>query len=470
MNTTPPDSPPEPHHVPDKVKDILFFLHAKNAVRYWYVYLLILLLVASPFIYKAYHAHQAPRQVLAELESFLYDRQADSYELTNPPIPLQQGKSSLAYSDYVKALGDEADFQVVFVVGPAGAGKSVLRRQFLKELRSIDPHQNPVLIRLNKQGTITRKIDGYIGNDAKFYDLSQQDDSSIASIEAWLARAIAREMPARSMQEIEAALKTKSQSRLHIVIDDFDEVHRESRAKLINLIYTTLENQSLEKLRIIIMSRADALVRQQAARDLLELARESSGVVELKIMRIVPFSRHMAEPEYEEYLADALKWGTMNEGETDADHIRRQSDANNNFASIENIPRERLDEFLSWLDGANSFFRFCGSDEFQDDEIALIRFMQKDWYDRAQDSHAFPDFEEKSNFSSMSGPLLAKLNTNGVEYTDEFRPLLFTGLIELIPVRLQRGQFKIRPQFGSLAEWYATESRINEQADGGMID
>lgn len=378
------------------------------------------------------------------VEERLASANSRDYDSTTPPIPVLIGEK-VVFQDYLKRINTGEKVTVTFVVGPAGAGKSVMRRTFTTEfMRGEFSSGQPMKLRLTSYEAGKPLKDDYYANDAKFADLSKTLDEGDPRIQDWIARELYAEWGADlTLPQIKKTLNKKAQAGLALVIDDFDEIHRNSREKLLTKLRRSIASGSIEKGHVVVLSRADALINQPGLDKLYELANTSGEDFVVNVAQIMPFSEGMNPTAFREYLADANKWGAQD----DPERARR------NFEELKVREPALVAEYTSWLDGANFLFGILENKKYEDPRL-LRDHMAKLWYERAQEIHGFPTPGEDQTFREKAKLLLPEIAA-GVEFGIRYKSLLFTGLIEIVPVDVNRGIMTVKPQFPSFVAVYA---------------
>ncbi|MGB1295718.1 MAG: hypothetical protein ACPG6V_09575, partial [Flavobacteriales bacterium] len=412
------------------VSDVLWGnLADKHIKKYWWVIIIATIVMLSPQLKTEYDLFKIGKLV----EDFLETSNEEDWVKTNPPIPININ-DSIVYSQYLNNVDMSPKYSVDIFTGPAGAGKSIIRRKLIKELHFLG--MEPIVIRLNKLGI--KKPQSRLGNDAKFTDLSSFL-ADCPSLRLGLSKYLAQNIGKYDKEKFDKYFTNKS-NEIFLVLDDFDEIDFNSRKSFLDDIYIELKNSQLEKVRIFILSRAEAIIEVGGINELHELS-ISSPNFRLDVHNILPFYSNMNSELHQEYIKNSIKWGGKEKYELVFNRLNQRQEISDSIIS----------DFTKWIDGANIVANYFASEEYIDNDSILRDNFGSAWRERAIKTHKFPDYSKSNNYCIKSKRLMSEIPTKTeILLSSKYKPLFYSGLIELVPVSSSLQSSMLKRQFENL--------------------
>lgn len=361
-----------------------------------------------------------------------------------PPIPISVGESGeIFYTDYLDRLTSHGFNKLYFVAGPAGSGKSVIRKRIVEEASKRGA--GLAVLRLSELPSTergSRKIGTLVG-------LPEVDSllESSPGLVHWFAEVAAQKVcpnDDRFAEYKKAAyqwlLSTRaSNSGLILLVDDVDEVGPKSLKNLVRLAGNDLKAsvKGHGKEAIILLGRAEVL--RFASRQLDNLNEQRAlEVASVQRMRLEDFYFQKYIDNCFEYALSTYPTSVTTKTRTLYDRAKESS---------------AFVETLCFVESAN-FAVSILADKFAKSgmpfsEGAFVDEFCRRWWKRAETSHGVPPHENAFEYRQDIKQAVQYLPGNGksISLDEHTIPLLLSGFVEVLPCRSFKPAFEIRLQF-----------------------
>lgn len=368
---------------------------------------------------------------------------------------------------------------LAFLAAPAGAGKTVLLRQMIGE-SYLETETGTVylpLSQIQQKLTDSRQPDTYgtqrgLGG-VPTIDASNSEGAGFFTVICSslfqlknLSDQMAKEWPfslrtpdanrRRFAEACTSRLETEAQSKLglRIFIDDVDEIEEASLLQLMTLVDRAIQTKSAStggSLLVLLAGRPEFFYT--SSRERRWLWNESRNPDAGFSLLTGTIERATDTDKFEEYLQSCVDF-TIREDEfvRDNDCVICQEVLTAINTQRQSQLSKNLKEALEYLDGcsfaARHFLRLKQDDKPFNDVIFAQDFYNA-WCDRAYEKHRIPALDKVKDYQDMLKVAAAEIARGGGEAKLHLglRGLLYSGLVDVIPVNFGSREYKVKFQF-----------------------